>query len=102
MIELRALGTLALRDRDGEDLHSVLAQPKRVALLAYLAIARPHGFHRRDTLLALLWPEQDDQHARWALNQALRHLRFALGKQVVPSRGDGEVGIASEHLRCDA
>ncbi len=101
MIELRALGTLALRDSSGEDLHSVLAQPKRVALLAYLAIARPRGFHRRDTLLALLWPEQDDQHARWALNQALRHLRSALGKEVVPSRGDGEVGISPEHLRCD-
>ena len=102
MIELRALGTLALREANGEDLHSVLAQPKRVALLTYLAIARPRGFHRRDTLLALLWPEQDDQHARWALNQALRHLRSALGKEVVPSRGDGEVGIAPGHLRCDA
>ncbi len=102
MIELRALGTLALRDPNGEDFHSVLVQPKRVALLAYLAIARPRGFHRRDTLLALLWPEQDDQHARGALNQALRHLRFALGKEVVPSRGDGEVGVAPEHLRCDA
>ena len=56
MIELRALGTLALRDPNGEDLHSILAQPKRVALLAYLAIARPRCFHRRDTLLALLWP----------------------------------------------
>ena len=70
----------------GEDLHPVLAQPKRVALLAYLAIARPRGFHRRETLLALLWPEQDEQHARWALNQALRHLRTALGKEAVPSR----------------
>jgi DNA-binding SARP family transcriptional activator len=87
MFELRALGTLALQDSNGEDLHSVLAQPKRVALLVYLAIARPRGFHRRDTLLALLWPEQDDQHARGALNQALRHLRSALGKEVVPSRG---------------
>jgi DNA-binding SARP family transcriptional activator/TolB-like protein len=102
MIELRALGTLALRDRNGEDLHSVLAQPKRVALLAYLAIARPRGFHRRDTLLALLWPEQDEQHARGALNQALRHLRTALGKETVPSRGDGEIGIDVRALSCDA
>jgi serine/threonine-protein kinase len=102
MIELRTLGTLALRAPNGEDLHSVLAQPKRVALLAYLALARPRGFHRRDTLLALLWPEQDEQHARWALNQALRHLRTALGKETVPSRGDGEIGIDARALWCDA
>ena len=101
MIELRALGTLVLRDSNGEDLHPVLAQPKRVALLAYLAIARPPGFHRRDTLLALLWPEQDEQHARGALNQALRHLRTALGKEAVPSRGDGEIGIDVRALSCD-
>lgn len=102
MIELRALGTLVLRDPNGEDIHSVLAQPKRVALLAYLAIARPRGFHQRDTLLALLWPEQDEQHARWALNQALRHLRNELGKEAVSSRGDGEVGIDPGRLSCDA
>ncbi|HEX6105421.1 MAG TPA: BTAD domain-containing putative transcriptional regulator [Gemmatimonadales bacterium] len=102
MIELRTLGTLALRNAGGEDLLSVLAQPKRVALLAYLALARPHGFQRRDTLLALLWPEQDEQHARWALNQSLRHLRQALGKEALPSRGDGEVGIEPRALWCDA
>jgi DNA-binding SARP family transcriptional activator len=102
MIQLRTLGTLALRNTAGEDLHSVLAQPKRVALLVNLAIARPRGFHRRDTLLALLWPEQDEQHARWALNQALRHLRSALGKEVLPSRGDEEVGVDFQALTCDA
>jgi serine/threonine-protein kinase len=101
MIEFRALGTLGLRTPDGQDIRTVLAQPKRVALLAYLAAARPRGFHRRDTLLALLWPEQDAQHARWALNQALRHLRDALGKQIVVSRGDGEVGIDAGCLVCD-
>jgi DNA-binding SARP family transcriptional activator/TolB-like protein len=102
MIQLHTLGTLVLRDSNGEDIQSVLAQPKRVALLAYLTIARPLGFHRRDSLHALLWPEQDEQHARWALNQALRHLRVALGKQVVVSRGDAEVGIDLEALSCDA
>jgi DNA-binding SARP family transcriptional activator/TolB-like protein len=102
MIELCTLGSLALRAPNGEDLHSVLAQPKRIALLAYLAIARPRGFHRRDTLLALLWPEQDERHARWALNQALRHLRTALGKEAVPSRGDGEIGIDVRAVSCDA
>ena len=102
MIELRTLGALALRAPTGEDFHQVLAQPKRVALLVYLATARPRGFHRRDTLHALLWPEQDERHARWALNQALRHLRSALGKEVLPSRGDGEVGVDPQALSCDA
>ena len=102
MIELRSLGTLVLRDPNGEDIQSVLAQPKRVALLVYLAAARPRGFHRRDTLLALLWPEQDEQHARWALNQALSHLRSELGKEVVPSRGDAEVGVDPGRVSCDA
>jgi TolB-like protein/DNA-binding SARP family transcriptional activator len=102
MIELRALGRLVLRGPQGEDLHTVLAQPKRVALLAYLAIARPRGFHRRDTLLALLWPELDDQHARSALNQGLHHLRSALGKEALPSRGDGEIGIDFRAVSCDA
>ena len=101
MIEFRTLGSLRLRDAHGRDIHSLLAQPKRIALLAYLAVARPRGFHRRDTLLALLWPEQDEQHARWALNQALRHLRNALGREVVTSRGDGEIGIEAEHVTCD-
>jgi DNA-binding SARP family transcriptional activator len=101
MIEFRALGTVVLRTPEGEDIRPVLAQPKRVALLAYLAAARPHGFHRRDRLLALFWPEQDERHARWALNQALQHLRGSLGKQVVVSRGDGEVGVDPAQLACD-
>jgi len=41
----------------------VLAQPKRVALLAYLAAATPRRLHRRDSLLALFWPELDQEHA---------------------------------------
>ena len=102
MIEFCTLGSLALRAPNGEDLHSVLAQPKRVALLSYLAIARPRGFHRRDTVLALLWPELDERHARGALNQALRHLRTALGKEALPSRGDGEIGIDVRAVSCDA
>jgi DNA-binding SARP family transcriptional activator len=53
MIRLRTLGALDLRDADGQELRGVLAQPKRAALLAYLALATPRGYHRRDTLLAL-------------------------------------------------
>ena len=47
------LGSLELCNDDGRELRSVLVQPKRAALLAYLAAAAPAGFHRRDRLLAL-------------------------------------------------
>ena len=70
MIRLRTLGALDLRAVDGEELRTVLAQPKRFALLAYLAVATPRGAHQRDTLIALFWPEQDSEHARNALSRA--------------------------------
>lgn len=101
-IEFRTLGTTSLRSVDGREFGSVLAQPKRVALLAYLAIARPRGFHRRSTVLALFWSEQDERHARWALNQALRYLRSALGPGLVLSRGAEEVGVDPRVFWCDA
>ena len=64
MIELRTLGGLDLHDAQGRELRVILAASKRAALLTYLAVATPRGFHRRDTLLALLWPELDREHAR--------------------------------------
>ena len=42
MIEFRTLGTLDLRRTHGPQLDSLLAQPKRIALLAYLCLASPH------------------------------------------------------------
>src|SRR5919199_686078 len=102
MIRLTALGALDLRGPDGQELRSVLAQPKRLALLAYLALAAPRGFHRRDTLLALFWPEQDEEHARNALNQAAHFLRRALGADVLINRNDGEVGLDRQRFWCDA
>ena len=71
MIELRTLGRLDLRDSKGREVRSILSPTKRFALLAYLAVAVPRGFHRRDILLALFWPELDQEHARRALRQAL-------------------------------
>src|SRR5437870_524467 len=83
MIELRMLGRLSLTAADGREMRTLLGQPRRFALLAYLAAATPPGFHRRDSLLALFWPELDQEHARTALRQALRVLRAALGPGAV-------------------
>jgi DNA-binding SARP family transcriptional activator len=71
-----------------------MAQPKRLALLAYLAAASPYGFHRRDTLLALFWPETDQGHARTALRKALHFFRHELAPAAILSRGDEEIGWA--------
>ena len=101
-IELRVFGSLQLTATDGRDLESLLRQPKRTALLAYLATAVPRGFQRRDTLLALFWPELDDSRARAALNQALYILRNTLGDQGILTRGDGELALSTEVVWCDA
>jgi len=102
VVEFRILGALNLLGAGGRELTSVLAQPKRVALLAYLAAATPRRLHRRDSLLALFWPELDQEHARAALRQALHGLRHALGDGVLVTRGDEDIGLDAERIRCDA
>ncbi|MGH7528325.1 MAG: BTAD domain-containing putative transcriptional regulator, partial [Gemmatimonadales bacterium] len=102
MIRLHTLGALDLRAPDGRELRSVLRQPKRLGLLAYLAVASPRRFHRRDSLLALFWPDLDQAHARAALRRALYFLRAELGAEVIVGRGEEEVGIRGEALWCDA
>jgi len=102
VVEFRILGALNLLGAGGRELTSVLAQPKRVALLAYLAAATPPPrLHRRDSLVALFWPELDQEHARAALRQALHGLRQALGDEVLLSRGDEDIGLDAAAIRCD-
>ncbi len=101
MIQLRTLGTIDLR-KDGVEVRSITAQPKRLALLVYLAAARPRGFQSRDTLLGLFWPESDEAKARNALRQALHYLRRSLGEDAIVGRGDREVAVDAERVRCDA
>ena len=75
MFRLSLLGKVELQDTDGRPVESILAQPKRLALLAYLMAAEPRGFHERDALLALLWPDQDAAASRNTLRQAVHQLR---------------------------
>jgi len=99
MVELRALGAIDLR-RDGTELAAVLTQSKHLALLLFLDIARPHGFHRRDRLVAMLWPGLDDSHARTALTRAIEHIRKELGESAIATRGD-EVMLDPVYIRSD-
>lgn len=103
MFELRVLGETDLRAMDdGGRIQSVLAQPKRLALLARLAASGAGDFHRRDTLLGLFWAEVPEERARSALRSALYYLRRSLGSEVIVSRGDDEVAVAPDLLWCDA
>jgi len=101
LLTLRTLGSLTLRDSAGNEIATILSQPKRCALLVYLAVASPRGLHRRDTLLSLFWPERDDAHGRNALSQGLSYLRRNLSANVIIGRGPEEVGLASDTIRTD-
>src|SRR5438445_8434587 len=102
MIRLRTLGAVDLKESEGCELRALLNQPKRLALLAYLALAGSSGLRRRDTVVALFWPELDEEHARGSLRQALRFLRRSLGEGVIVSRGEEEIGVDRGVLLCDA
>lgn len=100
-IELRVLGGTTLSVGDEPVLSGLLRRPKRLALLTYLLVARPRGFHRRERLLALFWPEQQDSRARHALRQALHELRCELGP-IIENRGTDEIAISRTRVWCDA
>lgn len=102
MFRLRTLGTIDLRDAQGNELRAVLVQPRRLALLVALALSRPYGFQRRDRLAALFWPEDNSDKARAALSRAIYFLRGHLGDDVIISRGAEEIGIDRSRLRSDA
>ena len=98
-LTLRVLGAVSLAGREGAE--ALLAQPKRAALLIYLAAARPNGHHRRDRLVSMFWPEHDQDHARAALRKALYAIRQTLGDDVIVARGDEEVAV-SDSVWCDS
>ena len=60
------------------------------ALLAFLAVENQRP-HRRDALCGLLWPEDDQPHARQSLSQALYSLRRSLAN----------AGSDAEYLRAN-
>ena len=57
---------------------TTFATDKVRALLAFLVV-EADGFHRRETLMGLLWPDRPQAAARNSLRQALYQLRQTLG-----------------------
>lgn len=102
MIRLHILGSLDLRtDPPQPGVRRLLHQPKRVALLAYLA-HRPAGEPvRRDTLLGLFWPEGSQESGRHALSQALYVLRHTLEDGLIRAVGQEAIALNHDRLWCD-
>jgi DNA-binding SARP family transcriptional activator/TolB-like protein len=100
MSQLLTLGRVRLIAAEGAE-SAAATQPKRLALLAYLAMSSTRGTSRRDALLALFWPELGDEEGRRALRQSLYFLRRALGQEVLLTDGD-EVRVREGALGCDA
>lgn len=103
MVRLKLLGRTDLRGSEGEEIRPILAQPKRLALLAFLALESSSGFLRRDRLLGLFWPELEQERARAALRQSLHFLRTSLPESGILKTlsGDG-VALNGESCWCDA
>jgi len=99
MSELFTLGRVRLVG-DSADATAGTTQPKRIALLAYLALAGRTAV-RRDALLALFWPELGEEEGRRALRQALHYLRRVIGDDVFAASGD-ELELRDGAMRCDA
>lgn len=98
-LSLRLLGAPSLEGSASAT--ALLAQPKRFALLAWLAAAQPEGLQRRDRALLLFWPDHEASAARNALRQSLYAIRGAIGDDVIVARGDDEIGIDRTVVRCD-
>ena len=99
---LYLLDGIALHGVSPEVGTEVLKQSKSVALLAYLYLSTPGVFQRRDRIVGLLWPEQDQQHARAALRKTIHNIKKLLGDGVLATSGDDDVAANHDALWCDA
>jgi DNA-binding SARP family transcriptional activator/tetratricopeptide (TPR) repeat protein/TolB-like protein len=90
-VSIATLGQLSIL-REGQVLSGPGAQPRRLAMLALLVRAGERGISR-DRLVAMLWPDADEERGRRAVTQALYSLRRELGS-------DDAIGGAKE-LRLD-
>ncbi|HWA59086.1 MAG TPA: BTAD domain-containing putative transcriptional regulator [Gemmatimonadales bacterium] len=98
MLRINVLGGLYVSD-EGRAVSGAAAQPRRLALLALLAVAGERGV-TRDALLGFLWPEADEERGRKALAQALYALRRDLGSDDALT-GVKDLRLNPDLVQCD-
>ncbi|MEX2282593.1 MAG: tetratricopeptide repeat protein [Gemmatimonadota bacterium] len=98
MFSLKLFGGAIVEGPQGQ-VRGRLGQKRRIALLATLAVARGRPLSR-DKLLALFWPDADEERARHSLADAAYHVRKALGDDALISAGD-DLLLNTERVRSD-
>jgi TolB-like protein/DNA-binding SARP family transcriptional activator/Tfp pilus assembly protein PilF len=86
-LSCRLFGSPTLEDASGARMESLLAQPKRFAVLAYLLVEARRAPVSRDKVAAIFWPELDQSRARQALRQSLHVIRGELGEEAITGVG---------------
>ncbi|HUY78382.1 MAG TPA: AAA family ATPase, partial [Ktedonobacterales bacterium] len=85
-------------ERDGALVH--VDTRKAIALLAYLALTGQR--HSRDSLATLLWPDEDQPHARGALRRTLSTLHAILPPEWLDASREAIALSAASRLWLDA
>jgi DNA-binding SARP family transcriptional activator/TolB-like protein len=85
MYRLHMFGGLSLQGPTGP-IGGRATQRRQLALLSLLAVASPPG-RSRESLMALLWPEADEERGHALLSDALYRLRKDLGPDAVAGSG---------------
>ena len=86
MAIIHLLGAATAAERS-TDTRGRLAPPRRLALIALLAIGRAYGVHR-DEIVALLWPRETSTRGSESLAALLDELRAEFGDDALFERAD--------------
>jgi DNA-binding SARP family transcriptional activator len=102
MIRVSTLGSVSVRNSDGDIASSLVSQPKRLAVFIYLAVASEDSANiSRDRLCGMFWADSDPDRANQSLSQALLHIRRSLGDEAVSGKGQAALR-AGDVVGCDA
>jgi DNA-binding SARP family transcriptional activator len=101
-ITLVTLGSLGLSGVNAAGAAQLRTQPKRLAVLSFLAVAgRTTGPVPRDRVVDVFWPDSDPGKARNSLRQTISFIRRSLGEDAVLGVGDDGLAVGS-FISCDA
>lgn len=99
---LKVLGNCTIYSDNGTLVQSVLAQPRRFALLVYLALEGRSAAISRERIIGVFWPNAPPDRGRGALNQAVFYLRRSLGPEAIRTQEPDELEIDRNVVKTDA